>query len=233
MSQREGDVYMTGICAPSGLHSVCCGAVPLVRFSTSGPLYWFANDWGQGLEINQDEATVEEASSAPLRVTGLPGGLPPQAKFVDHMHLYPTPSAFIKALVAELPPHESLTRDQLLFVVGFAEACDNAFEDADKPAAERRTQHFLLLGQGGSGKTYVIQHIIFKAVLFLWPCTDQNSPTLVVVAASNAQARNISTKDVTARTLHNASSMRVQKYLNGSMGVKNKGVQLQRFWSDV
>ena len=27
--------------------------------------------------------------------------------------------------------------------------------------------------------------------------------------------------------------MRVQKYLNGRMGAKNKGVQLQRFWSDV
>ena len=114
MSQREGDVYMTGICAPSGLHSVYCGAVPLVRFSTSGPLYWFANDWDQGLEIDQDEATIEEASSAPRGITGLPNGLPPQAKFVDHMHLYPTPSAFIKALVAELPSHERLTRDRLM-----------------------------------------------------------------------------------------------------------------------
>ena len=186
-----------------------------------------------GLEINQDEDVIEEAQHRAHGLLELPNGLPPTARFIECQHLYRKPSAFIKALVANLPSEERLTRDQTLFVTNFAKACDDAWEDSEKPATERRVHHILLLGQGGSGKSHVVQKVIFTASEFIWPCENQNTPTLVVVAASNAQAKNISTQGVKARTLHNASCMGVQKYLNGRMGPKNKAAKLEQFWGEV
>ena len=55
----------------------------------------------------------------------------------------------------------------------------------------------------------------------------------MVVASSNAQAKNISTKDVKARTLHNACAMRVQQYINCKMRLGKKQSQLTRVWNKV
>ena len=67
----------------------------------------------------------------------------------------------------------------------------------------------LLLGAGGTGKTHVVQNVVFKIVEYLWPAESADSPSLMVVAASNAQAKNISSPEFKARTLHNAAAMRV------------------------
>ena len=55
----------------------------------------------------------------------------------------------------------------------------------------------------------------------------------MVVAMSNAQAKNISTDAVKARTIHNASGMRVQQYVNVRMRAGNKQGQLSRPWNQV
>ena len=147
--------------------------------------------------------------------------------------VYRTPSACIASLIAALPDHEKLTRDQTLFMACFAKCCDECWEDESKPPSERRVHHLLLLGQGGSGKTHVVQQLVFKAVAFIWPPSSKAEPTLVVVASSNAQAKNISTSDVKGRTLHNACGMRVQKLSNDRMRPGNKQASLSKFWGQA
>ena len=107
----------------------------------------------------------------------------------------------------------------------FAQCCDAAWEDESKLPSERRVHHLLLLGQGGSGKTHVVQKLVFKAVQFIWPKISDAEQTLMVVASSNAQAKNISTPDTRARTIHNASGMRVQKLTNELMRPGKKSWQ--------
>ena len=65
------------------------------------------------------------------------------------------------------------------------------------------------------------------------PHVSLEEPTLMVVAASNAQAKNISTAEVKARTLHNASGMRVQKLINPLMCHGKEQAQLTRLWGQV
>ena len=91
----------------------------------------------------------------------------------------------------------------------------------------------LLLGQGGSGKTFVVQQLVFQVVDYLWPEASADEPSLTVVASSNAQAKNISTAAVKARTIHNASGMRVQKLVNERMRPGNKQASLTRLWNRV
>ena len=55
----------------------------------------------------------------------------------------------------------------------------------------------------------------------------------MVVAMSNAQAKNISTDTVKARTIHNAAGMRVQQLVNTKMRAGKKQGQLSRLWSQV
>ena len=141
--------------------------------------------------------------------------------------LYAKPSAFIRTLIAELPEKEKLTRRQTLFMVKFVEACDEAWEDEAKMPQDRRIHHMLLLGAGGTGKTHVVQKLIFKAVEYIWPNESPDSPSMLVVASSNAQAKNISTAEWKARTLHNASCMRVQKMINPKMRPGDKTATLE------
>ena len=102
-------------------------------------------------------------------------------------------------------------------MVRCAAAHGAAWEDEAKPPHERRTHHLLVLGQGGSGKTHVVQNNVFEAVHHLWPPTSHASPALMVVAFSNAQAKNISTTRGTARTLHNVCVVRAPKLINSRM----------------
>ena len=80
--------------------------------------------------------------------------------------VYARPSAYIASLIQTLPAAESLTKDQTLFMARFAEACDAAWEDEKRAPHERHTHHILLLGAGGSGKTHVVQRLVFKVVSF-------------------------------------------------------------------
>ena len=156
----------------------------------------------------------------------------PRASFAEQ-RVFATPSAYITSLVNALPSDTALTRDQTLFVARFAKACDEAWLDEKKPPNQRKVHHILLLGQGGSGKTHVVQNLVFEAIEYIWPPASPEEPTLMVVASSNAQAKNISTASVKARTLHNASAMRVQQYVNVRMRPGNKQPLLARVWGQV
>ena len=185
------------------------------------------------LEVNADEGEPDtHVSTMPKRSLPSYAGLPPGATFASQT-VFDKPSAFIKELLANLPEKERLTRDQTLFMVKFAEACDQAYEDEGEPPSARRSNHILLLGQGGSGKSHVVQKLVFVIVEFLWPTDVPEEPSLIVVAASNAQAKSISTVDVKARTIHNATCMRVQKYQNANMKPGKKQAVLTRTWDNV
>ena len=175
----------------------------------------------EDLDIS-DDAKDEAQAAAPLT-----------PECFSNQDVYATPSAYISALINKVPADEQLTRDQTLFVARFAQACDEAWEDEQKPPNQRKVHHMLLLGQGGSGKTHVVQKLVFTAVSYIWPSQSEDEPTLMVVASSNAQAKNISTVNVKARTMHNASGMRVQHLINTKMRPGNKQKQLVRLWNQV
>merc|ERR1712079_821891 len=118
-------------------------------------------------------------------------------------------------------------------MVKFAQFCDEAWEDEDKPPERRRVHHMLLLGAGGTGKTHVVQNLVFKAVEYIWPNETAESPSMLVVASSNAQAKNVSTTQWKARTLHNAAGMRVQEMVNPKMRPGDKASALERRWRNV
>ena len=56
---------------------------------------------------------------------------------------------------------------------------------------------------------------------------------MLIVASSNAQAKNISTPEWTAKTLHSAAGMRVQKMTNSNMRPGDKAASLERLWKHV
>ena len=185
------------------------------------------------LEMNSAEDNVEQAPSCQRQGCSVGLGLAPDATF-STQDVYGKPSAFIRALMEALPSDQKLTREQTLFMAKFAMACDQAYEDLQRAPHDRRPPtHILLLGQGGSGKTHVVQKLVFVAVEFIWPARSSSEPTLMVVAASNAQAKNISTAEHKARTLHNASCMRVQSYALKDMKPGNKQDALTCLWNKV
>ena len=113
-----------------------------------------------------------------------------------------------------------LKRDQVLFVAQFAYACNAVWDDEQNDVPMRRRQRFnmLLMGQGGSGKTAVVQEIVLPAMDFLFPPdpTDGGSPTLIV-CAKWSQAENISTDTHKAVSCHRAALMGIGSHRNSAM----------------
>eukprot|EP00435_Cladocopium_sp_Y103_P075807 s26_g65.t1 len=147
--------------------------------------------------------------------------------------VYSKPSDLVKDMIAALPPNRRLNEDQDLLIFRFAEVLDTVFAQEDThPPEQRHVYHMLLLGQGGSGKTHIVQNIIFPVVHFIWPA-GESEETLMVVVATNAQAKNISTEQVRARTLHGAALLGVQSMTNSNMAAGSKQHALQQLWSSV
>ena len=85
----------------------------------------------------------------------------------------------------------TLKRDQTLFLAKFADACNKVWDDENekKPWAQRRTFQMLLMGQGGSGKTAIIQEIVLPVMDFLF-----GHSATQIVCAKRSQCENISTE---------------------------------------
>ena len=182
----------------------------------------------EALETNAAEDHIEQKKPT-RRLTHKQGAVASFAKD----GLYDKPSGFIRHLLEELPSNKKLTRRQTLFMVKFAEACDAAWADESKPPEQRRVHHMLLLGAGGTGKTHVVQNLVFKAIEYIWPSASADSPSMLIVASSNAQAKNISTANWKGRTLHNAARMRVQHMINPKMRPGDKAAALERLWCNA
>lgn len=87
-----------------------------------------------------------------------------------------------------------LKRDQVFFVAQFAEACntiwqqERSVEDNELDISKITCFNILLMGQGGSGKTAVVQDIVLPTLDFLFGCD-----ATLIVCAKWSQAENIST----------------------------------------
>ena len=126
-----------------------------------------------------------------------------------------------------------MNEDQTLFMLRFADVLDKVYdEEQRKPPENRGVYHILLLGQGGSGKTHIVQNLIFPIVHFIWPAEGEED-SMMVVAAKNAQAKNISTDQVAAKTLHAASCMRVQSLSIGNMTAGTAEKRLKTLWNSI
>lgn len=139
------------------------------------------------------------------------------------------------------PPGESrktkkLTTDQVLFLAKFGHVCNTVWDEErdDMPMARRQRFSLLLMGQGGSGKTALIQDIVLPVLDLLFPAEDAFTPpqTSLIVCASWAQAENISTSEHKAVSCHNASIMCVQSLRNAKMAPGEKKSGLERKWGN-
>ena len=190
-------------------------------------LYWSVRETKPGEEEEDIEAQTDEPDEVVrLRTLRLLLPLLPRdcARFTDQK-VYATPSAMLSDMVANLPITGRLNEDQMLFVLRFGDILDTVWkEEQELPPERRSVYHMLLLGQGGSGKTHVVQNLIFPVAHFIWPPSKEEE-SLMVVAAKNSQAKNISTEGVRAKTLHRAGCMRIQSLRNQDLapGKKEKG----------
>ena len=123
-----------------------------------------------------------------------------------------------------------LSQDQMLFLAGFADACNKVWQDERDcvPMGKRSRFSFLLMGQGGSGKTAIIQEIVLPAIDFVFQPDAPGDSSCLVVCSSWAQAQNISTLSHKAVTCHNAAMMRVESCRNSNMMPGPKKTALQQ-----
>ena len=140
-------------------------------------------------------------------------------------------------LPGQPPRTKQLTRDQVLFLAQFSKACNKAWDDElnEKRMAERKPCILLLMGQGGSGKTALIQEIVLPVLDALFPKDESFNPpqTSLIVCSSWAQAENISTPEHKALSCHTACHMRVQgEYRNKSMLPGEKQSLLEQRWGN-
>ena len=183
-----------------------------------------------------ESPACEEKEEKSLRCKSLQALLPrlPRdcARFTDQT-IYAQPSDMLKDMIENLPQGRRLNEDQHIFMLRFGTVLNTVYREEQELAPENRSVfHLLLLGQGGSGKTHIVQNLIFPVVQFIWP-PQQDEDALMVVAAKNAQAKNISTESVRAKTLHTASCMRVQSLSNSQMSAGKKLKPLQKMWNSV
>ena len=133
-----------------------------------------------------------------------------------------------------------LKPDQALFVTAFANACNVVWDEEQKLAdgsmdkhAKRKTFQFLLLGQGGSGKTAVVQEIVLPAMDALFPTGPGEAKSALILCAKWSQAANISTDAHKAVSCHRAGVIGVQSFRNKDMPAGGKLKALQGVWEAV
>ena len=126
-----------------------------------------------------------------------------------------------------------LKRDQVLFVAQFAQVCNTVY-DEDRKVEEGELDvkkitcfNILLMGQGGSGKTAVVQDIVLPALDFLFGCEAS-----LIVCAKWSQAENISTDTHRAVTCHRAASIGIQSYRNANILPGKNKQALQQRWEN-
>ena len=133
--------------------------------------------------IQQQKKLFESSASTDNQDHESDDEAPPQTDTTGHVHVEPKasfvpsgrcqrPSDYIVHLAKEfeagnttLPgkkkKKKKLTRDQVLFLIGFADACNTVWQqECDNiPMEDRKEYAFLLMGQGGSGKTAIVQEL--------------------------------------------------------------------------
>ena len=190
----------------------------------------------------QDDARCASSTSAAAAAT-------PHARFApsDEFRL---PSDFVRHLARKFESGQvnpktgkierrPLKRDQALFVTRFAAACNAVWEDEQKindgllDAKKRRTYNFLLMGQGGSGKTAIVQEVVLPAMDALFPAEPGEVKSTLIICAKWSQAENISTEEHKAVSCHRSALMGIQSNRNRDMMAKDKKPALKRTWEPL
>ena len=125
----------------------------------------------------------------------------------------------------------ALTYEQHLAVAEFTVMVQTAMDEEARqvPWAERTMHRMILLGQGGTGKTMIVQDVFIPLIEWAFP-PRAGDPRYLVVAFSHAQADAISNSSFRAKTLHSVSAMRVQSLDNKDMAPGPKLPRLQHIW---
>jgi hypothetical protein len=127
-----------------------------------------------------------------------------------------------------------LKRDQVYFVAQFVQSCNTVW-DEDRKVEEGELDvkkitcfNILLMGQGGSGKTAVVQEIVLRTLDFLF-----GSEATLIVCSKWSQAENISTDTHKAITCHRAASVGIQSYRNANILPGDNKQALVRRWDPL
>merc|ERR1711860_399493 len=87
------------------------------------------------------------------------------------------------------------------------------------------------MGQGGSGKTAIVQDVALPTMDLVFPPDEMGTKSSLIVCSSWAQAENISTAEHKAVSCHNAANMRVQSLRNRDMLPGEQRPRLEEKWS--
>ena len=99
---------------------------------------------------------------------------------------------------------------------------------------ERQRFNVLLMGQGGSGKTALIQEIVLPAIDFCFPPDEgSDASSSLIVCAKWSQAENISTVAHKAVTCHSAAHMGIGQTRNAQMLGRIKKRILEQTWAHL
>ena len=116
--------------------------------------------------------------------------------YVEELSHALRPSHFIELLVDRLSQRDGARQPVTLhpmqkrFVQDFAECLDVAWKEDQEgiPWRERALFRLILIGEGGSGKSFVVQQIVVPALMWAFPALRNGCDRFLVVAHSNAQA---------------------------------------------
>ena len=156
-----------------------------------------------GEEWEPQEETGVELAEANLPVVALPS--------VEEGE---KPSVYLRRCMADLwaenedgeRVRDNVTRGQLEFVAHVARVLDalRAAKDSGAPVEDYPHEVMILLGQGGTGKTWVINRIVREAINNLFPTGLRGKEATAAVAFSHAQAQGIG-----GLTLHSQAKINV------------------------
>ena len=203
-------------------------------------------------KAGKKDSDAPQPDDVPPRDDAQPAGRAsqaPQARFVPSAE-FRRPSDLVKHLAKKFEagkPHPKtgkieqrpLKRDQALFIARFAAATNAVWDDEQQikegglNVKKRRKFNFLLMGQGGSGKTAIVQEIVLPAMELLFPQEPGEKKSTLIVCAKWSQAENISTAEHKAVSCHRAALMGIQSYRNRDMLAKDKKPALKRTWEPV
>ena len=205
--------------------------------SQSAARFDFASAQRRSFNMKQQDICVDPADAIEgvEPAPGVPRSEPVRL-VIEALSLGARPSEFIARLVHALEhdPDEpkKLTEAQLHFVNDFKEVMDNIKEEDDMgvPWPDRTMHRKILLGEGGSGKSFLVLNIVIPAVAWTFPAAEHGTESFLTVAFSNAQANGLSTESYRAETFHSAGCIRVQSMSHSALRPKDKLPELQAKW---
>ena len=132
-----------------------------------------------------------------------------------------------------------LKRDQVYFLAKIAQACDTVWAQERRVENDknfRRSQckcfQFLLMGEGGTGKSAIIQEIVLPATDYVFRVWSPERRPALVVCPKWSQCANISTRKHAAVSCHRAGAIGLQAYTSNVMKVGKSQEVLNQMWAE-